>query len=172
MSKRLIDEITKLRTPNSLEVEQMYRDNLEELRLLVAKEYCTILIGGNDFKKFHHMGINKKSRSLSKYDAIVFESILSICIQIVWIALGRKAFDQIEIEVQRMFKSSIYNMVEHKSNINYASKLTPQQRFVLMGHCVQQKKKLNTLSPLMNEIRCHPPSDYRLFGLGTIQFEK
>jgi hypothetical protein len=41
------------------------------------------------------MGASKKSRSLSKKESLLFESVLRVSIQIVWIALGRKALNQI-----------------------------------------------------------------------------
>ncbi|XP_028167774.1 protein phosphatase 1 regulatory subunit 36-like isoform X1 [Ostrinia furnacalis] len=169
MAKRVLELETKVRTNKSYEVELELRDNLEDLRLLVAKEYCTMVLGGADYKKFHHMGPNKKMRSLSKKDALIFESILRICMQITWLALGRQSFNQIELETNRMFKSQIFNMTEHKLKTNYIAKMSSYERFVLLGHCVNEKQKLNMLSPLMNETLCHRPIDFRMLGLGTIK---
>lgn len=41
------------------------------------------------------MGPQKKRRSLSDKDARFFETLLRVCVQIVWLALGRKSFNQI-----------------------------------------------------------------------------
>lgn len=46
-------------------------------------------------KRFHHMGPLKKRQSLSDKDARLFETFLRITIQIVYLALGRRAFHQI-----------------------------------------------------------------------------
>ncbi|XP_053600345.1 protein phosphatase 1 regulatory subunit 36-like isoform X3 [Plodia interpunctella] len=170
MTRRILELDTKVRTPVCELVENEFRDNLGDLRLLVAKEYSTMLIGGADTKKFHHMGSQKKRRSLSDKDARLFETLLRMCVQIVWLALGRKSFNQIELEMNRMFKSEIFNSVEHTLKTDYISKMAKEERAVLLGHCVRHDKKLNTRSPLMNEVFCHRQIDYRIMGLGVIKF--
>lgn len=45
MSQRMKELQTKIRSPHSGIIESEYRDNLDDLRLLVAKEYCTLLLG-------------------------------------------------------------------------------------------------------------------------------
>ncbi|CAG4940757.1 unnamed protein product [Colias eurytheme] len=169
MANRIIELETKVRTPQCEVLESEFRDNLSDLRLLVAKEYSTMLIGGGDTKKFHHMGPQKKRRSLSDKDARLFETLLRMCVQIVWLALGRKAFNQIELEVNRLFKSEIFNAVEHNLNTGYINKMTKEERAVLLGRCLRHDKKLNTRSPLMNEVFCHREIDYRLMGAGVIK---
>ncbi|KAL0839564.1 hypothetical protein ABMA28_016257 [Loxostege sticticalis] len=169
MAQRMLELESKVRTARSFKMELEMRDNLEDLRLLVAKEYCTIILGGAELRKFHHMGPNKKISSLSKKDALVFESVLRFCLQIVWLALGRQSFNQIELEIHRMFKSQLFNMIEHKMKTDYIARMAPYERFVLLGHCVQEKQKLNMLSPLLNEILCHRPMDFRMFALGTVK---
>ncbi|XP_052751725.1 protein phosphatase 1 regulatory subunit 36 isoform X3 [Galleria mellonella] len=169
MTLRIIELETKVRTPDCEILEKEYRDNLSDLRLLVAKEYSTMLIGGSDTRKFHHMGPQKKRRSLSDKDVRLFETLLRMCVQIVWLALGRKSFNQIELEMNRIFKSEIFNAVEHTLRTDYIAKMAKEERAVLLGHCVRQDKKLNTRSPLMNEVFCHREIDYRLLGLGVIK---
>ncbi|XP_049865493.1 protein phosphatase 1 regulatory subunit 36-like [Pectinophora gossypiella] len=172
MSNRILELETKVRTPYCDVLEHTYRENISDLRTLVAKEYCTMLIGGHDTKKFHHMGPQKKRRSLSDKDARLFETLLRICIQIVWLALSRRSFNQIELEVNRVFKSEIFNSVEHTLRTNYISKMSKEERGVLLGHCVRHDKKLNTRSPLINEVFCHRPIDYRMMGLGVIKYDE
>lgn len=50
------------------------------------------VLGGADTKKYHHMGPAKKRKSLSDKDARIFETLIRMCVQIVWLALGRKSF--------------------------------------------------------------------------------
>ena len=45
MANRIIELETKVRTPQCDIVESEFRNNLSDLRLLVAKEYSTMLIG-------------------------------------------------------------------------------------------------------------------------------
>lgn len=56
---------------------------------MVAREYCTILYGGADAKKFHHMN-NKNNDSLSDKDRRLFETLICMSVRVVWIALSRK----------------------------------------------------------------------------------
>ncbi|CAH2269260.1 jg19217 [Pararge aegeria aegeria] len=169
MANRIIELETKVRTPQGDIVESEFRNNLSDLRLLVAKEYSTMLIGGSDTKKYHHMGPYKKRRSLSDKDARLCETLLRMCVQIVWLALGRRAFNQIELEVNRVFKSEIFNSTEHTLHTNYIAKMAKEEKAVLLGHCLRHNKKLNTRSPLINEVFCHRDIDYRMMGLGVIK---
>ncbi|XP_050671292.1 protein phosphatase 1 regulatory subunit 36-like isoform X2 [Leptidea sinapis] len=169
MALRILELETKIRTKQCEILEGEFRENLSDLRLLVAKEYSTMLIGGGDMRKFHHMGPEKKRRSLSDKDARLFETLLRMCVQIVWLALGRVSFNQIELEVNRVFKSEIFNAVEHNLHTNYIVKMTKEEHSVLLGHCVRKDKKLNTRSPLMNEVFCHREIDYRMMGIGVIK---
>ncbi|KAJ8725015.1 hypothetical protein PYW07_015973 [Mythimna separata] len=170
MTDRMLMLEKKLRTPDCERIENTFRENLSDLRGLVAKEYCTMLLGGADTKKFHHMGPLKKRRSLSDKDARLFETLLRMTIQIVWLALGRKRFNQIELEIQRIFKSEIFNNVEHTLKTGYIAQMLPMEQTVLLGPCVRHDKKLNTRSPLMNEVFCDRPMDYRLMGLGIVKY--
>ncbi|PZC82030.1 uncharacterized protein LOC110372350 [Helicoverpa armigera] len=172
MATRMLELTTKVRTPDCEKIENEFRDNLADLRVLVAKEYCIMLIGGADTKKFHHMGPLKKRQSLSDKDARLFETLLRMSVQIVWLALGRKSFNQIELETHRLFKSEIFNAVEHTLKTGYISRMVAAEQAVLLGHCVRHDKKLNTRSPLMNEVFCHRPIDYRLLGLGVVKYPK
>ncbi|KAJ8726989.1 hypothetical protein PYW08_015386 [Mythimna loreyi] len=172
MSFRMFERATKIRTQNCEILENEYQRNLSDLRLLVAKEYCVLLIGGADLKKFHHMGSQKKRRSLSDKDARLFETFMHMAVQIVYLALGRRNYRQIELECHRVFKSEIFNPVEHTYKTGYLTEMTPEERKVLLGSCVLYEKKLNTRSPLINEVFCHRPIDYRLMGLGVVKYEE
>lgn len=52
MAQRMLELESKVRTARSFKMELEMRDNLEDLRLLVAKEYCTIILGNNHLKVF------------------------------------------------------------------------------------------------------------------------
>lgn len=55
MGFRMLELETKVRTPQSEEVERVFRENLSDLRTLVAKEYCTMIIGR--YKTFMRLSI-------------------------------------------------------------------------------------------------------------------
>lgn len=74
-----------------------------------------------------------------------------------------------ELETNRIFKSEIFNAVEHTLKTGYIAKMTPAERAVLLGSCVRHDKKLNTRSPLMNEVFCHREIDFYMMGLGVVK---
>ncbi|XP_022829273.1 uncharacterized protein LOC111358386 [Spodoptera litura] len=172
MSKRISELSSKVRTPNCDRIENEFQENLADLRLLVAKEYCMLLIGESDMKNYHHMGCKKDQRSLSDIDQRLFEALVRISIQIVWIALGRKHFCEIECETHRILKSEIFNPVEHslKTAFNFVPYMEPEERSVLFGRCVRLDRMIKTRSPLMNDVFCHRSNNYRLLGLGVINY--
>ncbi|CAH2063270.1 unnamed protein product, partial [Iphiclides podalirius] len=88
MARRILELDTKVRTPQCRVLESEFRDNLSDLRLLVAKEYSTMIIGGGDTRKFHHMGAQKKRKSLSDKDARLFETFLRMDIDYRLLGLG------------------------------------------------------------------------------------
>ncbi|XP_075972886.1 protein phosphatase 1 regulatory subunit 36-like isoform X2 [Anticarsia gemmatalis] len=175
LKKRTSELLEKIPSPSSKIIEDVYRENLEDFRLLVAKEYCGFITGAGEFAKYHHMGRSKtKTCPLLKKDRVLFETIVRIIIQIIWIALGRKSFDEIEIEMHRLFKSHIFNFAQHsaeqktKKNLN----VVPREVGVLRGKCMMNKQKLNTLSPLMDEVHCKKNIDYKMFGIGVIEYPR
>ncbi|XP_050561572.1 protein phosphatase 1 regulatory subunit 36 [Spodoptera frugiperda] len=170
MSKRMSELISKVRTLNCDRIENEFQDNLADLRLLVAKEYCMFLIGGGDMKKYHHMGQHKYSRSLSDMDERLFETFVRMSIQIVWIALGRKCFYQIECETHRILKSDLFNPVEHSLKTEFIPRMEREERSALFGHCIRLDRKLRTRSPLLNDVFCQRPIDYRLLGLAVVNY--
>ncbi|CAH1635190.1 unnamed protein product [Spodoptera littoralis] len=118
------------------------------------------------------MGCKKDQRSLSDIDQRLFEALVRISIQIVWIALGRKHFCEIECETHRILKSEIFNPVEHslKTAFNFVPYMEPGERSVLFGRCVRLDRMTKTRSPLMNDVFCHRSNNYRLLGLGVINY--
>lgn len=75
----------------------------------------------------------------------------------------------LELEANRIFKSEIFNAVEHTLRTGYVAKMTKEEKAVLLGHCLRHDKKLNTCSPLMNEVFCHRDLDYRMMSLGVVK---
>uniref|UniRef100_A0A2A4JB42 Uncharacterized protein n=1 Tax=Heliothis virescens TaxID=7102 RepID=A0A2A4JB42_HELVI len=173
MRERALELETKLRTPDSDSLEDEFRDNLADLRILVAKEYMTILTGAGDMKPFHHMGPLKKRRSLIEKDARSFETFIRMCVQIVYLSLGRRYYNQIELETHRLLKSEAFNAVGHKSQASKASAEVQRSghiQDVLLGKCLRHVRQLKIHSPLMNEVFCARQVDYRLLGLGLVKY--
>lgn len=72
-------------------------DEMENLRSLVGREYCDILIGARDTLTYHHMMTGKKSssdepsgQSQGEKDLRIYETLIRMSHKVVWIALQRK----------------------------------------------------------------------------------
>lgn len=69
--------------------ENIIRDNLADLRSMLARDYAVLLTGLGDAKRFHHMS-NENNMSLSDRDRKFFEVFIVLTERVVWIALKRK----------------------------------------------------------------------------------
>lgn len=79
----------KLRQPIVDVLEGIISDDLADLRSMVAREYMSILLGIDEALPFHHMK-NTDNNSLSDKDRRLFETMISVAIRVVWVALQRK----------------------------------------------------------------------------------
>ncbi|VVC90233.1 unnamed protein product [Leptidea sinapis] len=81
MNHRTLELERKIRTENGVQVELKYREDLEDLRLLVAKEYCIIILGGEGLDRFHHMGPRKKLSLKNEINRILKSDIYNSTVQ-------------------------------------------------------------------------------------------
>lgn len=94
MLKRREEALRKLWQPVVEELENTVRDDLADLRSMVAREYCSIIVGKCDAKAFHHMN-NRDNRSLGERDRQLFKRLVTISTRVVWVALERKQINLI-----------------------------------------------------------------------------
>lgn len=85
---------SKLRNKQTMATELALSEYLDQYRIIVAREYCQILLGADGAKKFHHMA-NPLRLSYMEMDKILMETFTSFCVQIAWIAMYRRNFDAI-----------------------------------------------------------------------------
>ncbi|KAI5636681.1 protein phosphatase 1 inhibitor domain-containing protein [Phthorimaea operculella] len=174
MEARTVELETKIPTDNSIIVEAQYEENLSDLRLLAAKEYTILIQGADDFF-YHHKGKDKKQKTLSKQGTILFEALLRLCVQIVWIALARRQLTQIDLEINRLFRSKKFNLVEHNLDLDLERSMTANQRKVLYGERYNPARTMNVHSPFYDEIngiQSNHNVDFKMLGLGSIKYQK
>ncbi|KPJ01992.1 Uncharacterized protein C14orf50 [Papilio xuthus] len=170
MADRILDLQNKIKTRFGKKIEERYEANLRDVRLLLAKEYCSMLQGTGEYIKYHHNKLGT-AKSLSKRDSVIFESVLRISTHIAWVALGRKSFQQIELELQRVFKSNTFNVVKHFLKTDFEKDMSAAEHSVLYGTCEHKEQILGIHSPLLAEINCDKNAiNYRLFGLGDFEY--
>uniref|UniRef100_A0A1A9Z5F5 Protein phosphatase 1 regulatory subunit 36 n=1 Tax=Glossina pallidipes TaxID=7398 RepID=A0A1A9Z5F5_GLOPL len=110
------DEITGekaiLLNAENPDMQRAFSAHLQQYRLLVAREYSHIILGESDTKKFYHIKpIVNISRS--SFDDSFHEAFLAYCTQVVWIALHRRAYDVIDMEMNRLFRSEHFKLTHY-----------------------------------------------------------
>lgn len=86
------DELkSKMRNAQSLRIERMLAAYLVQYRLILAREYSRIIMGTGDVSRFHHLA-NKSKQSNTLKDSLFSETVLSLCMRILWIAMHRKSY--------------------------------------------------------------------------------
>lgn len=85
---RRIEKKKKLMQPCVVELENLIRDDLSDLRSMVSCSYGAMVIGADDMQKFHHMA-NKNGSSLSGKDRRIFKMTMRMILRVVWLALQR-----------------------------------------------------------------------------------
>ncbi|KAL9922202.1 protein phosphatase 1 regulatory subunit 36-like isoform 1-T1 [Glossina fuscipes fuscipes] len=110
------DEITGekaiLLNAENPDMQRAFSAHLQQYRLLVAREYSHIILGEGDTKKFYHIKpIVNISRS--SFDDSFHEAFLAYCTQVVWITLHRRAYDIIDMEMNRLFRSEHFKLTKY-----------------------------------------------------------
>lgn len=85
---------SKLRDKASMAMEVALSEYMDQYRIILAREYCQILLGADGARRFHHMA-NALKLSYKDLDLNLMETFASFCVQIAWIGMHRKNFDAI-----------------------------------------------------------------------------
>ncbi|CAG9832661.1 unnamed protein product [Diabrotica balteata] len=169
MQFRRVEASRKLRQPVVTELENVIRDDLADLRSMLARDYAVILTGVGDSKKFHHM-YNKNNVSLSDKDRKRFEMFVKMAVRVIWIALKKKNLTIIEKELNRLLRTTIFSPMEHDQYKMYQFLPTPEEARILKGKACTSEKKLLHRSPLIQEI-VFDQHDYRMLCIGVTDVE-
>ncbi|XP_057665486.1 uncharacterized protein LOC130899514 [Diorhabda carinulata] len=169
MLLRRIEASRKLRQPIVTELENIVRDDLADLRSMVARDYAAILTGVGDSKKFHHM-CNENNVSLSDKDRKRFEMFVKMTVRVIWIALKKKNLTIIEKEMNRLLRTTIFSPMEHDKLKMYQFLATPEETRILRGKAYRKEKKLLHRSQLIQEI-IFDVHDYRMLCIGVTDVE-
>ncbi|XP_046607644.1 uncharacterized protein LOC124298952 [Neodiprion virginianus] len=170
---------TARKAPNPLASGGQLRqsDEMQNLRSLVGREYCDILIGAKDSLPYHHMVANKKSpsdepsgQSQGEKDLRIFETLIRMSHKVVWIALQRKHSCLIEIEMHRLFRTDSFNTAKRLCGNLITDTMSEDEIRVLQGPKIPAKRKLLRNSPLPYQI-INTCCDYRVLSIGIPYFE-
>ncbi|XP_076234535.1 protein phosphatase 1 regulatory subunit 36 isoform X2 [Calliopsis andreniformis] len=163
---------TMKKAPNPLArgYRSRYANEMQNLRCILGREYADLIIGCQDTIQYHHMtggkkGMSSITQSQGEKDLRMFEVLICMTHRIVWIALERKYFSLIEIELHRLLRTDAYNMAQRRSTSQIVQDMLTDDIEVLQGRKIQEKRKLLRNSALIQEL-IYSNSDYRLLSLG------
>lgn len=161
------DGMCKIHNFNSVNVDRMLSEYLSQYRLILAREYSKIIIGVDDTYPFHHLH-NKQKKSLMNKDRLFFETLISYATRIVWIALHRRAFTVIDCEINRLFRSSHFNMAEKQ--IKNGLKFSKREQEIVYGINNNIVNCRNQKSPLTLEILNVSPKNVQVLAIGVNKY--
>ncbi|XP_076667023.1 uncharacterized protein LOC143368324 isoform X3 [Andrena cerasifolii] len=163
---------TMKKAPNPLArgYRSRYAKEMQNLRCILGREYADLIVGCQDTIQYHHMtsgnkGMTSLTQSQGEKDLRMFEVLICMSHRIAWIALERKYFGLIEIELHRLFRTDAYNMAKRQSTSQVVQDMLTDDIEVLQGREVQEKRKLLRNSPIIEEL-IYSNTDYRLLSLG------
>lgn len=156
----LYGNLAKIQSEQTNEMKRIFSLYLSQYRMLVARNYCIIIMGESDLKKFYHtkqiVNISSKIK-----DRIFHEHFLAICIQIVWITMHRRAYFIIEMEMNRLFRSEHFLM-----NRPEYLKFSTVERSLLYGRNMKIVNYRSQNSPMIQELKSVAVEDMPILWIG------
>lgn len=158
----------KARNSDSDRVEQMLSEYMAQYRILLGRSYSKILLGEGDVATFHHMA-NKMHKSYSEQDRHLTELFFACCKQIVWIAMHRRAFDEIDYEFDRLFRSADFQLNKNRTKI--CKSLTRFEERLLYGQLQENVPVFQRKSPLVLQLTRIQSSQFKYLMVGDNKYE-
>ncbi|XP_037725284.1 protein phosphatase 1 regulatory subunit 36 [Drosophila subpulchrella] len=159
------DELAdQIQSDQTIEMKKIFSIYLSQYRLLVARNYSVILKGEGDMANYYHLkeivNISDTSR-----DRIFHEQFLAVTTQIVWICMHRRAYNVIEMEMNRLFRSDHFVMTRPE----YLS-FTPAERSLLYGRNNKIVNYRTQVSPLIQELEHVAEEDMPILWIGERKY--
>ncbi|KAL3276764.1 hypothetical protein HHI36_012131 [Cryptolaemus montrouzieri] len=169
LERRREEAKRKLTQPIVTVLEDVIMDNLGDLRSILSREYHRLTCGMSDAWKFYHLN-NKNNVSTSDKDRRLFEAFMCVAVRVIWWALHRKNFHLIETELNRLLRTKVFNLIEHRPKRIDTFDLTPSERRYIWGKACKDEKKLKHRSPAAQELM-FASHDYKILAIGVTHIE-
>ncbi|ALC46521.1 CG31391, partial [Drosophila busckii] len=157
-------DMAQIQSEQTSDMKRIFSIYLSQYRMLVARNYSVIIKGEGDMTQFYHM---KEIVNISStiHDKHFHEHFLATATQIVWITLHRRAYNVIEMEMNRLFRSE--HFVMHRPEY---LKFTPAERSLLFGRNNRIVNYRMQVSPLIQELEFVPPEDLPILWIGERKY--
>ncbi|XP_011348024.1 uncharacterized protein LOC105285481 isoform X3 [Ooceraea biroi] len=166
---------TMRKAPNPLARghRSQYAEDMRTLRCVLGREYVDLILGCQSGSQYHHVMTTKKRTSVTQSqgekDLRIFEALISVAHRVVWIALQRKYYTLIELELHRLLRTEAYNTAQRQSGSRVIQDMLEDDIRILHGREAMKqtlKSRLLKNSPLSHEL-VYSDCDYRLLLLGN-----
>ncbi|KAK2498870.1 hypothetical protein MC885_000871 [Smutsia gigantea] len=121
----------------------------------LAEKYCVLVLGLAMPDK-HHMCCGKEKISDTQKDWKFFESFYTFCTYVAWIVFRRQHFTEIEEEIGRLFRTSMFNTPRRKREDEESGGEKKLMTFVQFRRMMAKrpviKKAVNMRSPVMSTL--------------------
>ncbi|XP_062126392.1 uncharacterized protein LOC133839078 [Drosophila sulfurigaster albostrigata] len=160
----LAGDMAQIQSEQTNEMKRIFSIYLSQYRMLVARNYSVILKGQGDMAQFYHMKeiVNISATIKDKY---FHEQFLAVTIQIVWIAMHRRAYNVIEMEMNRLFRSEHF-VTDRPEYL----KFTPAEKSLLYGRNNKIVNYRTQVSPLIQELEHIADEDLPILWIGERKY--
>ncbi|XP_044757275.1 protein phosphatase 1 regulatory subunit 36-like [Coccinella septempunctata] len=169
VEQRREDAKRKLTQPIVTVLEDKIMDNIGDLRSILSREYHRLTCGMTDARKFYHLN-NKNNVSTSDKDRRLFEAFMCVAVRVIWWTLHRKNFSLIETELNRLLRTKVFNLIEHRPKRVDTFDLTQSEKRYVWGKACRDEKKLKHRSPAAQELM-FATHDYKMLAIGITHIE-
>ncbi|EDV91284.1 uncharacterized protein LOC6568275 [Drosophila grimshawi] len=157
-------DMAQIQSEQTNDTKRIFSIYLSQYRMLVARNYSAILKGEGDMAQFYHM-TEIVNISATIKDKLFHEQFLAVAIQIVWITMHRRAYNVIEMEMNRLFRSEHFVM-----NRPEYLKFTPAERSLLYGRLNKIVNYRTQVSPLIQELEHIAEEDLPILWIGDRKY--
>ncbi|XP_058511521.1 protein phosphatase 1 regulatory subunit 36 isoform X3 [Ochotona princeps] len=128
---------------------------LEAAQKHLAQKYCVLVLGLGMPDK-HHMSCGKEKISDTQKDWKFFECFYTFCTYVAWVVFRRQHLTEIEEEVGRLFRTSMFNIPRRKREEEESGGERKRMTFVqfrrMMAKRPAIKKAINMRSPVLSTL--------------------
>ncbi|XP_017144855.1 uncharacterized protein LOC108157346 [Drosophila miranda] len=159
----LSGQMGQIQSEQTNDMKRVFSVYLSQYRMLVARNYSIIVKAEGDLGKFYHMKMVNISATI--WDKNFHEQLLACSTQIVWIAMHRRAYNIIEMEMNRLFRS------EHfvTARTEYPT-FSPVERSLLYGRSSKNMNYRKQVSPLIQELENPKEEDLPILWIGERKY--
>ncbi|KAH8312463.1 hypothetical protein KR044_010865 [Drosophila immigrans] len=160
----LAGDMAQIQSEQTNEMKRIFSIYLSQMRMLVARNYSVILKGEGDMAQFYHMKeiVNISATIKDKY---FHEQFLAVAIQIVWITMHRRAYNVIEMEMNRLFRSEHFLVTRPEY-----PKFTAVEKSLLYGRNNKIVNYRTQVSPLIHELDNVADEDLPILWIGDRKY--